>query len=411
MKYSNKIKDAYMVFGYACNQKCICCPCDKQSNLEAVIDLEKLKETVNHLCEIGITDVTISGGEPTISPHFFQMIEYISNKGLNIHILSNGEKFSNDEFIEKFIGIVKEKKVSVTITTTFHSYIDAIHEEQNGSKGSFERSMKGLKLLDENGINIALKHCITKYNYKDLKNFIKLITTDFSPRAEIQLWGIDLCGIDKETANKYFVKFEDIKPYIEEALDYFKKINIDDRNQILSINNLPLCMCDCYYWTYYSLPQAHYYIDYGNKNDEELDLNYGTLSLECKNCPFREYCKGTYISVFEVFGDNIVKKPKNELIIKGHKSKYISYDKNNIKKLYFSIYDGFKLTPRGLYIFNKKNNNDVNIRLKSRDLLKLINIFSEGISKDNAQKIFSEWGFDLNKYNVIEEWMIKGILE
>ena len=162
-----------MVFGYACNQKCICCPCDKQRGLEAVIDLEELKDTVDHLCEIGITDVTISGGEPTISPYFFQMIEYILNKGLNIHILSNGEKFSNNEFLKKFIEVVNNKKTSVTVTTTFHSYKESVHEEQNGSTGSFERSMNGLKLLDENGIRVSLKHCITQYNYKELSKMYK----------------------------------------------------------------------------------------------------------------------------------------------------------------------------------------------------------------------------------------------
>lgn len=89
-----------MVFGYACNQKCICCPCDKQRGLEAVIDLEELKDTVDHLCEIGITDVTISGGEPTISPYFFQMIEYILNKGLNIHILSMVKNLATMNFLK-----------------------------------------------------------------------------------------------------------------------------------------------------------------------------------------------------------------------------------------------------------------------------------------------------------------------
>ena len=400
-------KDAYMVFGYACNQKCICCPCEKDQRLQKVIEIKELQKEIDRMVEIGVTDVTVSGGEPTVYPNFFEVITYLVNKDLNIHILSNSEKFANIEFAKKFVETTRGK--NVTVTTTFHSYKELEHEKQNGSKGSFNRSLNGLKFLDENNIQVSLKQCITSYNYKDLKNFIKFLTDNFSARAEIQFWGIDLCGMDEKSARKYFVEFKEIKPYIEEALDYFESINTN-RNQLLTLNNLPLCMCDCYYWNYFTLPSNRYYIDYKDQEEHSFSQNFGLPFIACKSCNFAKYCKGTYLSVYDMFGNSVIEKPANENVLLQYKPKYIRYNEKNINKLSFSIYCAIYLTAKGLMIVNKKSNYEVNIRLRFKNIVELINSFDEGIEKEEAEKLLKKLGVEKPE-NTIEDWMLRGIIE
>lgn len=407
MEKSKIRKDAYMVFGYACNQKCICCPCEKDQRLKKVIEIKELQKEIDRMVEIGVTDVTVSGGEPTVYPNFFEVITYLVNKDLNIHILSNSEKFANIEFAKKFVETTRGK--NVTVTTTFHSYKELEHEKQNGSKGSFNRSLNGLKFLDENNIQVSLKQCITSYNYKDLKNFIKFLTDNFSARAEIQFWGIDLCGMDEKSARKYFVEFKEIKPYIEEALDYFESINTN-RNQLLTLNNLPLCMCDCYYWNYFTLPSNRYYIDYKDQEEHSFSQNFGLPFIACKSCNFAKYCKGTYLSVYDMFGNSVIEKPANENVLLQYKPKYIRYNEKNINKLSFSIYCAIYLTAKGLMIVNKKSNYEVNIRLRFKNIVELINSFDEGIEKEEAEKLLKKFGIE-NPENTIEDWMLMGIIE
>ena len=402
MEKSKIRKDAYMVFGYACNQKCICCPCEKDQRLKKVIEIKELQKEIDRMVEIGVTDVTVSGGEPTVYPNFFEVITYLVNKDLNIHILSNSEKFANIEFAKKFVETTRGK--NVTVTTTFHSYKELEHEKQNGSKGSFNRSLNGLKFLDENNIQVSLKQCITSYNYKDLKNFIKFLTDNFSARAEIQFWGIDLCGMDEKSARKYFVEFKEIKPYIEEALDYFESINTN-RNQLLTLNNLPLCMCDCYYWNYFTLPSNRYYIDYKDQEEHSFSQNFGLPFIACKSCNFAKYCKGTYLSVYDMFGNSVIEKPANENVLLQYKPKYIRYNEKNINKLSFSIYCAIYLTAKGLMIVNKKSNYEVNIRLRFKNIVELINSFDE-----EAEKLLKKFGIE-NPENTIEDWMLRGIIE
>lgn len=400
-------KDAYMVFGYACNQKCICCPCEKEQRLQKVIEIKELQKEIDRMVEIGVTDVTVSGGEPTVYPNFFEIITYLINKDLNLHILSNSEKFANIEFAKKFVEITRGK--NVTVTTTFHSYKEIEHEKQNGSKGSFSRSLSGLKFLEENNIQISLKQCITRYNYKELKNFIKFLTNNFSARTEIQIWGIDLCEMDEKSANEYFVEFKEIKPYIEEALDYFETINTN-RNQLLTLNNLPLCMCDCYYWNYFTLPSNRYYIDYKEQEEHSFSQNFGLPFIACKSCNFAKYCKGTYLSVYDMFGNSVIEKPADENVLLQYKPKYIRYNEKNINKLSFSIYCAIYLTAKGLMIVNKKSNYEVNIRLRFKNIVELINSFDQGIEKEEAEKLLKNFGIE-NAENTIEDWMLRGIIE
>lgn len=407
MEKSKIRKDAYMVFGYACNQKCICCPCEKDQRLKKVIEIKELQKEIDRMVEIGVTDVTVSGGEPTVYPNFFEVITYLVNKDLNIHILSNSEKFANIEFAKKFVETTRGK--NVTVTTTFHSYKELEHEKQNGSKGSFNRSLNGLKFLDENNIQVSLKQCITSYNYKDLKNFIKFLTDNFSARAEIQFWGIDLCGMDEKSAREYFVEFKEIKPYIEEALDYFESVNTN-RNQLLTLNNLPLCMCDCYYWNYFTLPSNRYYIDYKEQEEHSFSQNFGLPFIACKSCDFAKYCKGTYLSVYDMFGNSVIEKPADENLLLQYKPKYIRYNEKNINKLSFSIYCSIYLTAKGLMIFNKKSNYEINIRLRFKDIVELINSFDAGIEKEEAEKLLKNFGIEKSE-NTIEDWMLRGIIE
>ena len=404
----NKIrKDAYMVFGYACNQKCICCPCKKEQKLQKTKKLKELQSEIDRMVERKITDVTVSGGEPTVYPEFFKIVKYIFSKNLNLHILSNGEKFADKEFTQKFVEISQGK--NVTVTTTFHSYKKFEHEKQNGSNGSFDRSLKGLKILDKNNISIALKQCITRYNYKELKDFIKFLSENFSAKTEIQFWGIDLCGMDEKSANEYFVEFKEIRPYIEEALDYFETSNVN-RNQLLTINNLPLCMCDCYYWNYFTLPSDRYYVDYKAQEEHNFSKNFGLPFIACRSCNFAKYCKGTYLSVYNVFGNSVIEKPACENVVLQYKPRYINYNEKNINKLFFSIYSVIYLTAKGLAILNRKNNYEINIRLRFENIKELIKSFDEGIRKEDAEKLLKRMKIK-NPENITEDWMLRGIIE
>lgn len=104
--------------------------------------------------------ITISGGEPTLHPNFIEIISFAQKCGMYVTVLSNGENFANNAFvneIKKCIDITK-----LRIITTLHSSIPEKHELVNKSKGSFHKSVAGLKNMYELGQRLKLSIVLQK---------------------------------------------------------------------------------------------------------------------------------------------------------------------------------------------------------------------------------------------------------
>ena len=398
-------KNAYMVMGYACNEKCRCCPLSFKKERVQVVPTDELFKEAFEMLKYGVTDVTLSGGEPTIHPEFIKIVSFFLEKNINVHILSNGERFSDKSFADELIKLAKSGEL--TVTTTFHSHIPEKHEFQNGTEGSFQRSLAGLRYLDESGVCISIKHCITSDNYHELPLFMEFALNNFSINAELQMWGIDLCGLDEVSSKRSFIDFRLIGSHLQKAIDVFENYGRTQK-QALTINNIPLCTCDCYYWQYFTGPEDDIYIDH-QKNGDALEANSGPISLHCHTCPFRYLCMGAYFSAFEIFGDDIVFVPQNETEIISHRSTIKCYNCSTIDKIFCSPYTLQNLNRRGFTLNNRLTNGYAAFRLKSEQIIRLQRLLSNGVGFNDLSKFFGENGFD--GVLTVNDLLRKGLIE
>ncbi len=401
-------KDAYLVLGYACNHACKCCPCSKEQHKNQFISFNKLKKYIDRMKESGITGVTISGGEPTIHPDFFSVIAYLFEKDISVHILTNGDKFYDRLFCNGFLDTIMGNPIS--ITTTFHHYIPEEHEKQNRSHGSFHRTLKGLQYLDRQGVNISIKHCITQSNYSTLESFLRFFTEELSDNIEFQLWGLDFSGLTGFEARSAYISYTEIKQPLENALNWFEGHNTN-RKQILTINNIPLCSCDCKFWPYFSLPNDHRFFNFTEDDISEIDKNYGPISTFCHNCPVRYFCRGTYISAFEFFGDDIVAPPECAIKYQNYVPEYNFFTKDNISYLFFSPFNEFKLTKMGLVIYNRLSGGEVCLRLSAMEMDKFFLSFTTGVNEDKALNLLNSIDSIINAQEYLKDLMYCGVLE
>lgn len=399
--------NAYLVTGYACNQRCRCCPITHNSNTSnLIIPFEQIKDQIIRIGALGVTDVTISGGEPTLHPRFFDILESCYNEGLNVHLLTNGEKFSDEQFIREFLK--KAHKEETFITTTFHSHHPALHEQQNLTNGSFARSFRGLQALDNKGFNLAIKHCITSKNYHSLTEFVRWVLFNFTSNTEIQLWGIDVSGVNESLAREYYVDYKQIGPHLENAIDLFEEQLKKTPNRVLTINNLPLCICDAYYWQYYTPPEADNYIEH-LKNGKKMDAISGPASENCTACGFHSFCPGVYYSNFEIFGNDIVSPPVQETAIVSHRSKIVSYKQERLVLTYLSPCFQIELRPSGYKLWNSRTGMYVQLRVKTKLMQQILSLLDEGVDEDMLKSILNNAGE--NGEEVVNELVLKGVIE
>lgn len=302
----------YIAIGYMCNQKCSFCPCSKEEKKYPIPSLEELKQTIETMItESGMDSIVVSGGEPTIHPEFCEFIKFLCEKKLNVTVLSNSEKFSQTDFLNKFLIMADPRYVE--IITTIHSQVAVAHERVNGSAGSFERSIQGLRCLQSNGFHVTVKHCITKENYKDLFDFYNFVENTFPQDVDMQICSIDYCGLADDTKYDYMVVFPDLEPYFEKMFDqYMEDIDSGSVRHLYCIN-MPLCSMDPYYWDFVA-PKAKTYGKYAAPTSTgESDVMageesfLGTFGKACERCKVEMICAGTYRTAFNYFGDKIIK--------------------------------------------------------------------------------------------------------
>ena len=342
--------------------------------------------------------VVLSGGEPTIHPRFLDIMDHILSRGCSAYILSNGEKFGDAEFRGKFLDLAAG--ADVTVTTTFHSHIPSEHEKQNGSPGSYGRSLSGLKGLDEADLRISVKHCLTALNHTGLKDFLGMVVDEFSPRAEIQLWGLDYAGMDADACSRYHVSYPELRRSVEDALDWFESAGL--RN-VINLNNLPLCLTDPYYWRYFSDPVQE---DYLEPDGSSNPPNHGPMSRNCSLCPVARECMGAYVTAFERFGDDIVHPPEI-LSVADAPPLYQAYDEDNIGKLYFSPYTLLSFSRAGLVMVNRRCGVPVVLRCRADEIREFTEALHEGIGEDAAEELCRRIGRD----GLFEDLIYFGVIE
>lgn len=126
------------------------------------------------LGKIGIMDASLTGGEALLRPDIFELIDGIIANRMRYNILSNGTLI-DEKLLKKFAQgkrLLRLDYIQVSIDGSTAS----IHDQSR--PGSFDKAIRGLKLLKEAGFPLAVRVTINRRNLNDLENIAKLLLED-----------------------------------------------------------------------------------------------------------------------------------------------------------------------------------------------------------------------------------------
>jgi len=144
---------------YLCNQNCIMCPYPEK-NPNMTMSWEEVKKNLEFIKKrFEFKRFDLSGGEPTIYPHFFKILEWfkvnLPDTLINIH--TNAVRFSDKEFATKV------SKYNVRCFVSFHYPNSKITKEVTG-KDHYKKIIIGLKNMSDNNIKIYIDVVLIKQN-------------------------------------------------------------------------------------------------------------------------------------------------------------------------------------------------------------------------------------------------------
>ena len=151
-----------------CNLRCVHCNMNSGDALNNELKTEDCIKIIDKLAENKVQRITFFGGEPLVRKDFFQIADYAYNKGISINMTTNALMIT-EEMIKKELYKFDMVRVSLDGPNA------ETHEFIRNKKGAFDETIKRIKMLVKNGIDVGVVTCISHRNLKYIKEMITLL--------------------------------------------------------------------------------------------------------------------------------------------------------------------------------------------------------------------------------------------
>lgn len=211
-----------------CNLECKHCIVEEK---EKEVNLKGCMRIVEKLKELGCEKLNFTGGEPFVKKGFFKVLKHAYSQGLESRVLTNGILI-NQKNIKRIKGLVEYLGFSLEGLKCSNNKIRG--------EGSFERTLKAIRLTKKFDINFGIYSTINRFNINNLEKFLSFLK-DLNP-LNISLNQIRLRGRATENKEIYIeVGQQEIINIVKEVFpeqNFRKKgdCSIDPRKIFLTAN-------------------------------------------------------------------------------------------------------------------------------------------------------------------------------
>ncbi|MCX6745847.1 MAG: radical SAM protein [Candidatus Parcubacteria bacterium] len=278
----------YIQLNRTCNQKCLFCSNPENGN---VLDFDQAKFYINDFVNKNYQGVIFTGGEPTLNPILPKVIKYAKAKGLEVRIISNGQKIADYQLLKN----LQDAGLDL-IHVSAYSVSPKIQDYLSQNPGSFKNILKTLINARRLNLPVNINTVINSFNAKSLDKNIKFFLVKFPEINHFVFNNLDP-EMNRVEQNKFVVpKLIDFKNSLKRAFESLMKLGKTFRAE-----RVPLC----------------YMADFGEfstetrkivKNEERsilfLDNRKDPYSIQknffykkaaqCANCSLNEICAGLY---------------------------------------------------------------------------------------------------------------------
>lgn len=140
-----------------CNFSCIYCYLGYRTE-EKDMSFNDIKKVIDILSKSNVRQVTLTGGEPLLHPNILNIVKYSSDKGLIVHLCTNGYLLSED--LAKKLAKNGLTQIQTDIIYTESS----LHDELRGKKDSFEKAGEALINAKKAGITTVATIVLNQKN-------------------------------------------------------------------------------------------------------------------------------------------------------------------------------------------------------------------------------------------------------
>ncbi len=218
--------------GEQCNNRCPMC--SNSGRPEAFFQGEaELLRRADLLADRGFRRVVLTGGEPTIHPAFWAVVQRLGERGVAWDINTHGRSFADPAFTERaLLGGLRRAIVSL------HSHRPEAARVISGfSHGAFEETVAGLDQLVRAGAWLMINCVLTTHNL-DVADYLRFCAARFGsePRYKLVFPSTGGKGGDWEGIQ---LRLNDVRGPVAQARAVAAELGLR-----LAFESLPNCVLD-----------------------------------------------------------------------------------------------------------------------------------------------------------------------
>lgn len=168
IEYQNIFKqDVQWSITGRCNYRCRHC---FQSACHGVLGeptLEQCMDIIRQLDECGVKQVALTGGEPLVRDDFFQIVDELLRRDMQVITIYSNGKLITQEFIDE----LKKRDIHPGFQVSFDGV--GYHDWMRGVEGAEEIALNAMRLLHENGFGCASAMCLCRDNIGSIRETVK----------------------------------------------------------------------------------------------------------------------------------------------------------------------------------------------------------------------------------------------
>ena len=257
-----------------CNHYCLMCSQPPKKRDDSFL-LDEIKQAIP-LIPKWTSEIGFTGGEPTVFGDRFLELLKLSKSYLpstSVHILSNGRKFADHDFVRKYRDINHH---DMMVGIPLYSNDPKMHDYIVQADGAFDETILGILNLKKLNQQVELRIVIHQQSIKTLVSLCEFISRNLLFVDHVALMGLEMMGFTRGNIDKLWIDPYDYKDTLSEATKVLESSDIN-----VSIYNHQLCLINDDVKKFYKKSISDWKNEY---------------AFECKSCSKASECGGFFSS-------------------------------------------------------------------------------------------------------------------